>query len=59
MTSKEKAEDLLDLFEGKWFARFAVEQIIEALEGLDWMEQQTLDGEYRYWDDVKKEIEAS
>jgi hypothetical protein len=61
MTSKEKAEDLLDLFEIKTYARYAVEQIIEQWEYIDTYLANgngELNPNLKYWHEVKKELEA-
>jgi len=67
MNPKEKAVELLDSFympinlktdykEAKQCALICVDEIIEAIN-FDWMEEQNLDRQHAYWQEVRKEIE--
>lgn len=71
MTPKEKAHELFDKYQiagSQWYvdttknyALIAVDEIIDALEKYDdrndTYELQNMDGDFRYWDKVKQEIE--
>lgn len=64
MTPKEKAKELVDkfmtfgaaYFVAKECALICVKEKFETLKGLYWMEQQNLDREYQYLEDVSNEI---
>ena len=71
MTPKEKARELFDKYQiagSQWYvdttknyALIAIDEIIDALEKYDdrndTYELQNMDGDFRYWEQVKQEIE--